>query len=224
MKMKQLFIAMMLMGFQSAKAQLTLHPFVGGSMNTIYFFDVPSKSQNDINYLIGFQGGVGLDIPLGDVVSIEPILKYTQKGYTAISEYNWGFENYTNKESFRIHYIELPVMFNFNTELNDFNLVYSVGPYVACGFDARIISERSDGTTTETLDSKVNPDFYNDLVDFGYLNRIDFGMNVGVRAEISNFTIGLTGALSAQNFTGDLMRNANKFINYQLNIGYKIEL
>lgn len=198
---------------------------IGGSMNTIYLFDASSKSNEGIKYLLGYQGGVGLDIPVGEVLSIEPILKYTQKGYSTLEEYEWSpGVILTEKTSFRIHYLELPVMFNINSELDHFKMVYSVGPYVSYGLDARFISEKTDGTTTETYDTKNRSGFYSDLVEYGYLNRIDFGLILGVRAEISNFTIGLTGAMSGQNFSGDLMSEANKNLNYQLNIGYKIEL
>jgi hypothetical protein len=47
---------------------------------------------------------------------------------------------------------------------------------------------------------------------------------MGVRYEINNFTVGLDGAMSIQNFNGELTSNSNKHMNLQFTIGYKIEL
>lgn len=207
------------MGFQSAKAQITLHPMIGGSLNTAITDDFGS-SENYYSHIAGFQAGAGLDITLGDLVSIEPILRYNQKGF-GIEMSNF-FSLASQKYSLRLHYLDLPVMVNFNTEVGDIKLVYSVGPHVGYCMDAREIITISDGKNTQTIDSKNNSEFMNELVNERDFNRLDFGLAIGCRAEINNFTIGLMTAASIQ----PIAKNSGAFnsLNYQLNIGYKIEL
>ena len=63
---------------KEASAQLSIHPMLGGSLNTVHDFD---RTSSSISSILGFHGGVGVDIPLGDLVSIEPILRFNQKGF-----------------------------------------------------------------------------------------------------------------------------------------------
>ncbi len=205
----------------SLKSQISLHPQIGGSLNTIEFFE---GEREFFKYLPGFQGGVGVDFKVGDLVSIEPVLRYNQKGYATLLEFEYmPGKNLTEKLSLRLHYIDLPIWVNFNTEFDQFNLVYSVGPYVGYCIAGRQILEYSDGTQTQILDSKNDENFMNSLVANEF-NRFDFGMNLGIRAEVSNFTLGLVGSLSAQNLFGPMLQDNNKHLNFQLNVGYKIEL
>lgn len=223
MKNKILLFCLAIWGLNTSKAQISIHPQLGVSMNTIKDFDAGSYS--DIGYLFGFQGGAGFDFKLGDLVSIEPILRYTQKGYKIESSDEF-YPGLTISETvkLRLHYLELPVMVNFNTEVGDLNLVYSVGPYLGYCTAARLIDEQTDGTDTRIYDSKNDENFLKNMVDNGDFNRFDFGLNLGVNAEISNFTFGFSGAMSGQTVFGDFLKDANKHLNFQFNAGYKIEL
>jgi len=206
---------------KEASAQLSIHPMLGGSLNTVHDFDRTSSSLSSI---LGFHGGVGLDIPLGDLVSIEPILRFNQKGFGVSSTEDMGGGDVIKTDmSFRYSTMELPIMFNFNTEVGDNKLVYSVGPYIGYAVAVREILTQTDGTNSVSYDTKNMSDFMQNMVDNG-MNRLDYGMILGARYEISNFTVGLNGAMSIQNFNGELSSNANKHMNLQLTIGYKIEL
>jgi hypothetical protein len=102
-------------------------------------------------------------------------------------------------------------------------LVYSIGPYLGYAVAVRQTMTQTDGTNTVTYDTKNNDNFMQNMVDNG-MNRLDYGLIMGVRYEINNFTVGLDGAMSIQNFNGELTSNSNKHMNLQFTIGYKIEL
>ena len=154
-----------IVGLNTADAQISIHPQIGGSLNKIQVFE-----KNEIGSIWGFQGGVGLDFKLGDVFSLEPILRYNQKGYGFENSFDWApGVTFTEKYSLRLHYLELPVMANFNTEVGDINLVYSVGPYFGYCMAAREIIEITDGTDTEISDSKNNENFNDINAEIGLL-------------------------------------------------------
>lgn len=192
---------------------------LGGSLNTVITEDFGSD-QNLATSIAGFHIGTGLDISVSDLISIEPILRYNQKGYGVELSDAWG-PGITQKYSLRLHYLDLPILVNFNTEVGDMKLVYSVGPHVGFCMDAREILTISDGQYSESKDSKNNSEFMKELVDEREFNRFDYGLAIGVRAEINNFTVGLMAAGSIQPLYSVEFVN---HLNYQLNIGYKIEL
>ena len=224
MKNKIVLFCLIILGLNTSKAHLSIHPQFGVSMNKIKTFnlDILGNNKDEIQYLLGFQGGVGFDFKVGDVLSIEPILRYNQKGYTEDLSYDYFGINYSRKSLLRLHYIELPIMANFNMEMEKLNMVFTVGPYLGYCVAARGVRESVDGTVTESYDSKNDNNFLNDLVDYSGFNRTDVGLNLGIRAEISNFTVGLSGAMSMNNVFSH--GDANKHLNFQFNAGYKIEL
>lgn len=206
---------------RETSAQLSIHPMLGGSLNTVHDFD---GTSSEITSILGFHGGLGFDIPLGDLVSIEPILRFNQKGFgLSFNEYFGSSQNIKTTMSFKYSSMELPIMFNFNTEVGDNKLVYSIGPYLGYAVAVRQTMTQTDGTNTVTYDTKNNDNFMQNMVDNG-MNRLDYGLIMGVRYEINNFTVGLDGAMSIQNFNGELTSNSNKHMNLQFTIGYKIEL
>ncbi len=65
---------MFAMIWNKSQAQFTLHPFIGGNLNTVQDFD--NQELNDIyKPLAGIQFGAGLDIPLSQRVSVEPMIE-----------------------------------------------------------------------------------------------------------------------------------------------------
>lgn len=82
----------------------------------------------DVKSRVGFQGGVYADLPLSDLISVQPSVLYTQKGgtveanvpdYLAISGGSGSsvaseYSNFTG--SVRMNYIDVPVLINLKTE------------------------------------------------------------------------------------------------------------
>ncbi len=204
-------------------AQVNLHPVIGGSFNTIHDF------RNDNEYfkgILGYHVGVGADISMGgDLLSIEPIIRFNQRGvgYERTGDLFGGGSNITQSMTFRLNYLELPVMFNFNTEVGDIKLVYSVGPYAAYCVRAHQVYSLTFQGQTQTIDSDDQTNFMDQLVNKGF-NRVDYGLLAGIRAEINNFTVGLNGGISAPSLFDDFNSSSERQLNLQLTLGYKIEL
>lgn len=223
MKTKLFTLITLLCSLNVINAQVNLHPVIGGSFNTYHDF---RNDNENFKGILGYHFGVGADFSLGgDLLSIEPILRFNQRGlgYESTGDLFGGGSNITQSMTIRLNYLELPVMFNFNTEVGDIKLVYSVGPYAAYCVRAHQVSSFSFQGQTQSFDSDDVTNFMDKLVADGF-NRLDYGLLAGVRAEINNFTIGLNGGMSAQSLFDSFNSSSERQLNLQLSVGYKIEL
>lgn len=214
---------MFAMIWNKSQAQITLHPFIGGNLNTVQDFD--NQELNDIyKPLAGIHFGAGIDIPISKRVSIEPVLRFNQKGYSFSIQGKdcWDLE-FVQKGYYKLSVIELPILVNFNTTFKKMKITYSIGPYFGYAAEVRAQSSYKSEYYNEEFDSNSEPYFMENEVIRG-INRSDFGLILGTQVEFNNFTLGLHGQMSAQNLYGKLTENANKHMNLQLTLGYKFEL
>ena len=147
MKTRLFTIIAFICSMNMIEAQVNLHPVIGGSFNTLRDFD----GSNDANKgIFGYHFGIGADFDLGgDLLSIEPILRFNQRGLGYESTDDYFGTTLTQTMTMRLNYLELPVMFNFNTEVGDMKLVYSVGPYAGYCLRAHTIVEMKAGGRTQ---------------------------------------------------------------------------
>jgi len=214
---------MFAMIWNKSQAQISLHPFVGGNLNTVQDFD--NQELNDFfKPLVAIHFGAGIDIPISKRISIEPILRFNQKGWTAsITGMDFMDLPFVQKASYKLSVIEMPILLNFNTLYKKLKISYNVGPYFGYTVDVSCQSSYKSDYYNEEFDSKSDPYFLEKEVMHGF-NRPDFGLMLGTQLEVSNFTVGLHGQMSAQNFHGKLTENANKYMSLQLTMGYKFKL
>ena len=214
---------MFAMIWNKSQAQISLHPFIGGNLNSVQNFD--NQEVNDFfNPLAGIQFGAGIDIPLSRKISLEPILRFNQKGWTtAITGLDYLDLEFVQKASYKLSVIEMPILVNFNTTYRKMKITYNVGPYVGYALEVRAQSSYKSEYYNEEYDSNSEPYFMEKEVING-LNRSDFGLILGTQVELNNFTMGLHGQMSAQNLYGKLTENANKHMSLQLTLGYKFKL
>ena len=215
---------MFAMIWNKSQAQISLHPFIGGNLNTVHDFD--NQEANDFfKPLVAIHFGAGIDIPLSKRVSIEPMLRFNQKGWTAtITGLDFMDLEFVQKGSYKLSVIEMPILVNFNTSYKKMKITYNVGPYFGYTVDLRAQSTYKSEYYNEEFDSNSDPNFMEKEVMNNRLNRSDFGLILGTQVEIKNFTLGIQGQMSAQNLYGKLTENANKQMNVQLTLGYKFKL
>lgn len=214
---------MFAMIWNKSQAQISLHPFIGGNLNTVQDFD--NQEENDFfKPLAAIHCGAGIDIPLSKRVSIEPMLRFNQKGYSFSVQGKdyWDIE-FVQKATYKLSFIEMPILVNFNTTYKKMKITYSIGPYVGYAVALRAQSSYKSEYYNEEYDSNSDPYFMEKEVMTG-INRSDFGLILGTQAELNNFTLGLHGQMSAQNLYGKLTENANKHMSLQLTLGYKFKL
>ena len=150
---------MFAMVWNKSQAQITLHPFIGGNLNTVHDFD--NQELNDIfKPLAAIHFGAGIDIPLSKRVSIEPILRFNQKGYSCLLQGKdyWDLE-FVQKGSYKLSVIELPILVNFNTTYKKMKITYSIGPYAGYAVALRAQSSYKSEYYNEEYDSNSEPYF-----------------------------------------------------------------
>lgn len=142
--------------------------FKGGlNLSNLYTEDV-----DDENGLIGFNAGLFLELPISSSLSLQPELLYSVKG--AELTYDNAFASGTGK--FRLNYIEAPVLLRANLT-NNFNIHF--GPYFAYLVDAKISNETDGGGFN-----------FEEEIDNDDLNKLDYGLAVGLGIEFDSFGIG----------------------------------
>ena len=209
--------------WNKSQAQISLHPFIGGNLNTVQDFD--NQEMNDFfKPLVAFHFGAGIDIPLSKLVSIEPSLRFNQKGWTAtITGLDYMDLEFVQKVSYKLSVIELPVLLNFNTTCKKMKITCNIGPYAGYAFLLRAQSSYKSQYCNDEYDSDSDPNFMEKEVINNRFNQSDFGLIMGTQFEVNNFTVALQGQISAQNVYGKLIENANKHMSLQLTLGYKFK-
>lgn len=143
--------------------------FKGG----VNFSNLYTDSVEDNNILTGFNVGVFAKLPITQTFAIQPELLYTTKG--AELKYNNAFVNGTS--TFKLNYLELPVLFVVNLSEN-----FSVhgGPYVAYLIDGKATND-SQGTLFD-VENNLNNDDY---------NKFDTGVSFGIGYDTEKIGFGV---------------------------------
>jgi hypothetical protein len=173
----------------------TLIPKAGVTLPKIeYEENVGAKSK------IGFTLGVGYNIAINDLFSIQPELSFVQKGTKSKSSYTYrgDVSSYTQtlEGNLTINYLELPVLAKV-TFGSGTKFFLNAGPSIGFGLGGKatyeiIYSETYMGeTVTETMEGngKVKfgdePDEY-EGEDAYFDNRLDLGLQFGGGAIVAN--------------------------------------
>jgi hypothetical protein len=144
----------------------------------------------------GFKVGIAAEYSINNRFSVESGLFFTTKGE------NFKFPSYTLGHN--LNYLELPVngIYKINVEGKDIFL--HAGPYVAYIVGARGIVKSGDNITKTKLDPK----------------KIDYGLNVGISADIKQFRVGLQYSHGLAN----VFESESKNRVLSLTVGYGIDL
>ena len=134
-----------------------------------------NPAQTGTSSLLGFHGGLVLDAPLSESISIQPSLLFSQKGFSVDQS------SITSKTTF--NYLEIPVNFLYN--VTD-ALTVGAGPYL--GYALSASSKATLNGQTQTKDADFDKE----------VNRIDYGLNITAGYEVieglvvsANYSLGL---------------------------------
>lgn len=127
-----------------------------------------TRKNSDLDTRLGFQAGGVANFKLSDLLSIQPELLYSQKGYETKEQ--MGF-----KERATFHYIDLPVLLRINAD----GLFFEAGPQL--GY---LAGQKTTISGDGFSDTRTGTDGLNKL-DFGYIAglgyQLEAGMGLGIR-------------------------------------------
>jgi hypothetical protein len=144
-----------------------------GVKGGVNFSNLYTDDVEDNNILTGFNVGVFAKLPITQTFAIQPELLYTTKG--AELKYNNAFV--TGTSTFKLNYLELPVLLVVNLSEN-FNV--HAGPYFAYLIDGEAKND-SQGTLFDAENNLDNDDF----------NKFDTGLSVGIGYDTDKIGFGV---------------------------------
>jgi Outer membrane protein beta-barrel domain len=155
---------------------------------------VTGSDSNGAKYIVGVNGGVTANIGLTDMLSFQPELLYSLKGYK--------YDLTTTKGEVRQHYIDVPLLLRLDADGPFFEL----GPQV--GFLIKTVQTPENSTSFERTDD------YN-KTDLGYVAGVGYqwssGPSIGLR---------YNGGISKLYKAGEQNRNMHNSA-FMLQLGYR---
>ena len=198
-----LLIALTIFGLTQANAQN--FGFKGGYNYSSFNGDV--AKDNTLKGLSGFYVGALLELPLGDVISLQPEVIYSRQGAA------WEQKNILGefKKDLKLDYLNIPVMAKVN-----------LGPLFLQGgvqFGFLVSKPKVNRLPNTSLFTLLDKDSYNSF-DFGVGVGLGFNFNRRFFAE-ARYTHSLTNVFDPNDnlFKTSLISNDNNFKNTVLSIG-----
>lgn len=151
--------------------------------------------------LLGYQGGLMVDIGLSSRFSIQPSLLYVTKGFSSELEFRnaQGALTGTSRATFRPNYLELPVLVLYKTKVGKHSRLFGgVGPYMAMGINGKSDVGKFFSASSSFPAQNIVFGPKNGRPEGAY-NRMDYGWTAAVGIEIRrvslavNYSHGLTG-------------------------------
>ena len=205
-----LLIALTIFGLTQANAQN--FGFKGGYNYSSFNGEVAKDNTNTLKGLSGFYVGALLELPLGDVISLQPEVIYSRQGAA------WEQKNILGefKKDLKLDYLNIPVMAKVN-----------LGPlFLQGGVQFGFLVGKPEVSYTrgaQRVTEKVDKDAY---------ASFDFGVGAGLGVNLSQhffvearYTHSLTNALDPNN---NSLKNAhisddNNFKNAVLSLGLGVK-
>ncbi|WP_300726824.1 porin family protein [uncultured Bacteroides sp.] len=177
------------------------------------------------NALFNPRVGVKLDIPLSGLLSFQTGLYWVSKGASykdeVFTESTDGYHKESSKQKVNQNYFQMPLLaaFHLGTASN-FDLVLTVGPYIAYGVSGKTSIEIGDAELTwDTFDDVRMPNELQGLLPSsgdGYdtmegLHRFDAGILAGIGFDFPEWTVGLNAEFGLTRIQSHAPRNIGFF-------------
>jgi hypothetical protein len=148
-----------------------------------------NKLNNDV--IVGFNGGVNAEIPVGSGSYLQPGVLFSQKG-----------AKWPDNTELRLNYIEVPVNFVYKPVLGAGRMLLGFGPYVGFGLGGKLKTGRIDNKVEfEKTTPSYNPTVY---------KGIDGGANLLAGYEFANnFSFQINAQLGLTDINPEIANNAN---------------
>lgn len=231
MKMKLIitfFTCLLLFSVAQVAGQVHWHVQAAINSSNIRVSD-PLNRQESPDARIGFNIGLGADIPLWGDFSVQPTFQYAKRGFVVGQTYSvgWG-ANFKASTS----YLELPVDFVYSPAFGHGNLLLGVGPYVGYGTGGRWRTDNPVLMDDIVIDNQGELVFQNDA-SYGNLGTYvlarpwDYGLHgkVGYRL-FGRYLIQLEHQQGLKNlnphWSGFDNGNSLKNSSWALSVGYQL--
>ncbi len=192
--------------------------YIKGGVNFANISTAKDGSYNKANTLTTFNVGIIGDVPLADVLSVQPGLVLSGKG----SKASGSFAGISNTTIFNPLYLEVPVNVVVKLPLaTGTRLFFGAGPYGAVGIGGKwkgttLVGGDAASQTSRTI--KYGNDNDADLKAF------DYGLNGLAGVEISRLMVGVNYGLGlAKIFPNqdDNSNDKNKYRVFSVNVGIR---
>ncbi len=187
MKQSVGIIALVVMLSASAQAQVGFGITGGVNFANIGGADVTTSPQS----LTGFTGGIYLDLDIPFLLSIQPEVLYSMKGYKQSGTITILSTSYSMSATANLNYLEIPVLIKYSFPVPVLKPSLFVGPSMGILLSAK---SKVDVTGQPTQESDIKSS----------TTSTDWGLVVGASANIlvvnvsARYTLGLT-SLDKQN-------------------------
>jgi hypothetical protein len=148
-----------------------------------------SESELNPDAKLGFNGGVLLEFPFGSNFGFQTGLNYTQKGFKVEMDDYYYYESI--KSTWSLNYIQIPLLFKYNYEIENGAIFGQLGPYVAVAVHAT--EEFTIDGFTEKTDLELGDD----------IQFIDAGFTVGGGVRLQKVILTLSYDIGASNILVD---------------------
>lgn len=194
---KLVFLVVAFFAFSFAQAQdgIKLGFKAGGNLSSATGDDV----SGEVEYKFGFHAGILVNYGVSDLVSIQPELLFSNKGWQTSDE------DITVK--INLNYIEIPVLAHINTGA----LFFELGPTLAFNVSSRVTA--SNGDDEESTDLKDLIGVEPETLDIGYAAGIGYKLESGL-----GFNLRYNGGLSKL-FEDSKSHNSNFMLSLSYTLG-----
>ena len=155
---------------------------------------------------LGFNGGVTLEMGIGDLIAVELGALVDSRG-TQIS-------NGDNYVRFNMLFADVPVLVKVGPSFGPAKVFGAVGPYVGFGITGKTVTKVDGEKESQDIEWGDGED--------ADAKRLDYGAKFGIGAEVLGFTVGAYYSLGLANIAPDT-ENGHKMQNRAVSIsfGYK---
>jgi hypothetical protein len=188
--MKKIFLSIMILLSIGSYAQKLKFGFTGGTTIANYKAKSEGNTQS-ARAKLGITAGILVDIAVGNHLSIQPALNFTQKG----SKSKETLYNSTYKSTLNINCIELPVNVLYNSNGRTMNFFIGGGPSIAIAAGGRFKS--SDGTENSSETVKIGNGDDDDM------KPLDLGLNLMGGVSLRNFLFSVNYNMGLNNISPD---------------------
>ena len=146
---------------------------------------VSAQMRPATNALFNPRVGISADIPLNEWFSFQPGLSWVSKGAKA----DIPLQGVKSNVQINQNYFQVPLMAAFHMRATDnFDLVFTAGPYIACGVNGKTEVETDDITTSWKTFKDANVER---VQVWEGLRRFDAGIGIGAALDFPHWVVGV---------------------------------
>lgn len=241
--MKRLFILTFICLSSLSQAQIFIMPSGGVSLSNVSFSDeIRNGFGNTPRFNLATNFGLAVNIPVAGPFSVQPELRFAQKGFKYLyEEFGSDYEE-TEDNRFILNYLELPVLGSLQFGDENVQAIINLGPYVSYGIGGKYKNKYEykdlENNELEEMEGKIK--FGDDPEEEGstdiYVdNAFDFGFQAGLGVGISagpgfivfeqRFTMGLLNLENTDDGDGGTLDKAqvkSQNRSFYASLGYTI--